>query len=108
MRKSTGDIDISNMGRCVVCGRPVDMRDEGSTLIVMEQDEIDHPGVDKQDAREAISRALRRYDAPQNHTLATAYDDGDEIVMHEECHDETALPDLYATEEQMERVDDGE
>lgn len=106
MKKNTGDIDLSNMGRCVVCGDTIDMRDEGSNLVVMEQNVPDHPDVDEQDVRKSMADALRRYDEPQNHTLATAYEEGKEIVMHAECHDDTALPDLYPTEEEMESITD--
>lgn len=90
------DTDISNMGRCVVCGKPIDMRDSEDGLVVLEQTVPDWPGVDEGDIRDAMADALRRHGGAKNHTLATAYEDGDEIVLHETCHDETALPEMYA------------
>lgn len=85
----------SNMGRCVVCGEPIDMEDSGDRLVCMETPNPDYPGVNEQDAREAMARALRRDDAPESHTLAQAYEDGKEIIMHSRCHDKTELPNLY-------------
>lgn len=90
--------------RCVVCGEPIEM-DEGDTLNVMETPDPDHPDFTEEDAREAMARALRRQASPESEMLAQAYENGEEITMHERCHDETALPDLYTD---MEEFDDGE
>jgi hypothetical protein len=100
-----GPVDISNMGRCVVCGRTIDMRDEDETLVVMEQTVPDHPDVDKQDVRAAMVRALSHEESPENYSLKQAYEDGEEIVMHEECHDKTSLPDMYATKPILEEIE---
>lgn len=98
--------DISNMGRCVVCGKPIDMQDEEHELVIMEQNVPDIDGITERDVREGMAEAIRRGGGtPQDHTLAKAYEDGEEIVMHQSCHDETALPDLYATEEQIEGLE---
>lgn len=92
---SDGGVDVSNMGRCVVCGGTIDMEHEDDLLVVMEDPDPDVEGITAEDGREAIARALRRDDSPESHTLAQAYEEGQEIVMHSRCHDETALPNLY-------------
>jgi hypothetical protein len=97
--------DISNMGRCVVCGKPVDMRDEGDGLVVMEQHVPDEPGIGETEVREAMADALRQ-GGPKDHTLAEAYEDGEEIVLHQRCHDETMLPNLYAIDEELAAIED--
>lgn len=96
MRNGAGGIDTSNMGRCVRCGETVDMRDERDGLVIMEQNDPDHPDVNVDDVREAMAQAIRRSGNPEDEPLAVAYEDGEEIVLHEECHDESALPDMYA------------
>lgn len=84
----------SNMGRCVVCGSPIDL-ESGDRLALMEGGDLEDTDFDEQDRREAMAEALRRDDAPESHTLAKAYEDGKEIIMHEECHDKTYLTELY-------------
>lgn len=96
----------TNMGRCVVCGKTIDMRDAGHNLVIMEREEPDHPDVSIEDASGALADALRREGSPESHMLADAYESGEELIMHEECHDKTAMPSLYATEEEVERLVD--
>lgn len=86
---------LSNAVRCVVCGDPIDMEHAGDELVVMETPNPDVEGFDETDVREAMARALRRDDSPESHTLAQAYEDGEEIVMHSRCHDDTEMPNLY-------------
>jgi alkylated DNA repair dioxygenase AlkB len=71
------------------------MEHAGDELVVMEQNVPDWDGIDEQDVREAMADALRRDDAVESHTLAQAYEDGEEIVMHQDCHDKTSLPMMY-------------
>lgn len=92
-------VDTSNMGRCIVCGKPIDMRDDDANLVLMEQHEIEHPEFDRQDANEAIADALRTIGGSENHAIADAYESGEEIKMHEECHEESDMDSLYAGSE---------
>jgi len=73
---------------------------------VMEQNAPDHSDVGLGDVREAMARAIRRAGDPKDEPLAVAYEDGDEIVLHEVCHDESPLPGMYAKNWDTEGNDD--
>jgi len=100
-----GQHDLSNVGRCVRCGEPIDMRDEGDNLVVMEDNEPDHPDVDVEDVRDGMADAIRAIGGPEDEPLAVAYEEGEEIVLHEDCHDESALPELYSGDPEPEGDD---
>lgn len=90
-----GGVDTSNMGRCVLCGEPIDMRDAGDELIVVELPVPDHPAIDEADIRESMADVLRRYQTVADCRLASAFESGGEVRMHGECHDRTSLPELF-------------
>jgi hypothetical protein len=85
---------LPNVGRCVVCGNIIDV-DDGERVIAMEVPAIKVESITEEDARNAIARALRYDDAPESHTLASAYEDGEDIILHPACHDATSLPSIY-------------
>lgn len=93
--------DLSNQGRCDVCGKPIDMRDAGDNLATMEFDEPDVDGITIEDARAAMVDALRAGDAsPEDHMLADAIEERGTYAAHQRCVDESSIPD-FPTEEDL-------
>lgn len=89
--------DVSVLGRCAVCNEQLTLEDEGDSIVVLEDNVPDVDGITIQDVREGVAAALRRYDGSANQALARAYEEFDrEIVLHDSCHDQTALDQLYA------------
>jgi hypothetical protein len=91
--------DLSNMGRCVRCGDTIDMRDDGDEIVVYENNVPDHPEIDEQDVRDAMGEAIRSVANSQDgqqadHTIADAWEDGEEITLHASCYAESVLPDM--------------
>lgn len=93
------DIDTSNMGRCDVCGKPIDMRDAGDDLVIMEAGDPEPDGHTEQDAIDAMVRALRGVGTPEDHAVADAYEEEGGFKAHEECYQKTSIPDFPTTED---------
>jgi len=90
--------DTSNMGRCCICGAPIDLRDEGHDLVAIEQDgDLDDTPVTQDDANAAIADALVRLGGPENHALADAIEGQGEPIMHAECEQQTSWDQLPTT-----------
>jgi hypothetical protein len=91
---------LSNAGRCDICGKTIDMRDDGDTLTISEfgvPDEVeqDH-GVTDQEAADAVADALERVgDSGADYDLAETIREEHIIRVHSEClYEETAYGEL--------------
>lgn len=94
------DHDISNMGRCDICGKPIDMRDAGDELATMEFNEPDDDRFSADDIRDAMVRALRGGSpTPADHMLADAIEESGTYVAHQRCVDESSIPDMPTMED---------
>ncbi len=102
------DHDLSNMGRCDVCGEPVDMRDEGDELVIMEN--AGDGEFDDEAIAQAMARALRRSGKPEDYSAAKAYEEDGGFMAHEECYQKTSIPDFPTMEpgEVSEKADEAE
>lgn len=92
-------IDTSNFGRCDICGKPIDLRDAGHSLITNEQMEPDHPDVDKQDAVDAVAQAIRRSGDAKDRMLADVYEGDGNFRVHGDCMEDSVLSDIFEWED---------
>lgn len=91
--------DISNLGRCDACGETIDMSEEGAgdEVVVMEPPEEALGGaVTREQIAEGMADALRRSDAPIDHTLAAAYEEEPvgEVAVHADCFEASQLAQM--------------
>lgn len=99
--------DASNVGRCDICGKPMDMRDAGDEVVVYEAGDPGEWGanIDRQDMIDAFVRALRRDGSPESHAAADEYEKDGELAAHDQCIQKTNIPDM--PHESAEEFDDG-
>lgn len=91
--------DISNLGRCDVCGEPIDMRDAEDELVIFESAD-DVEGFSVEDMSRAMEDALRRSGTPEDHAAADAFVENNGFVGHARCVEQTALTDMPMADEQ--------
>lgn len=91
MKKNTGHIDISNMGRCDVCGKPIDMEHEQDNLYIMSTEETEAP----EKMAEAMADALRRCGRPEDHAVADAFEEENGFKAHSRCYEDTSIPEKF-------------
>lgn len=90
----------SSAGRCDICGKPIDMKHAGDTLVV--SDPITAPGDIKEEygttdqaVADAVADALEEVgDSPENHELATVIREQRVFKAHKPCLDKTAMDKL--------------
>lgn len=85
--------DLSYMGECDICGKPIDMRDAGHELVTMEQGDPPE-GFEEADVVDAMVRALRGCGKPEDHAAADAYEEEGGFIAHERCYQMTSIPDF--------------
>lgn len=105
---TTNDMDISNMGRCRICGKPVDLRDQGDELAITEFGEY----IPADEGRKAVVDALRSVGTPESHAAADAIEDEGDILAHGDCMDIAVFDVLETasdlTEQDVEAMDNWE
>jgi len=90
---TSDDIDLSNFGRCDLCGEPIDLRDAGDEMVMWERTD------DHEDFGEAIAEALRRCGGdPMTLNLAEMLEERGMagVILHQRCLDETAFAEMAA------------
>jgi hypothetical protein len=92
---------LSNAGRCDVCGKTVDMRDSGDTLVMPEfgnlDDEVkDEHGLTEQDVIDGVAAALERVgESGADYELARLIREDGSFRAHKSCLDETNYSKLF-------------
>lgn len=87
--------DPSNLGRCDVCGEPIDLsgRGEEQELHIEEFGGEGIP-VSAQQASDAVADALERLGGPKNEMLADHIREEHGYKVDGECYEETGLSEL--------------
>lgn len=89
-RKAVGTSMIE-MGRCGVCGRPIDPEEERVGSIDPTDVEDDLEGVSDKDLIDAVVRALRGSRKPKDHTAANEIEENGVLNGHSSCIDGLSL-----------------
>ena len=96
MSEDAAHHNIRNMGRCDVCGKPIDMEHAEDELVIMEND--DEHGFSEEEIAQAMADALRRTGRPEDYSAAKAYEEDGGFMAHEECYQKTSIPDFPTME----------
>lgn len=93
--------DVSNMGRCDICGEPVDLRDDEDELVMVTKGELGNEahGIPPEEAAHAMADALEASDNVKDDMVAEALREDTGYRLHGRCYEETTIPDWPTMEE---------
>lgn len=90
---SRGEPSPSNMGRCDICGKTVDLEHADDEMVIAAGEDFgnEEEGISADEAIDAIVRALDRSDNVKDDMLADALREEQSYRVHQRCLDETTL-----------------
>lgn len=90
---ASGEPSPSNMGRCDLCGKTIDLEHEDDKLVIQEFDDLAIPeeGVSHQEALAGVLRALDASSNVYDDMAAEAIREDGGYKAHERCSDKMSL-----------------